>query len=78
MKELLVGNAKGLVLAVLLVACFAALFTGRATWEEATGLVKWAIGPWFVAAGIQGAAGVLADAHVTASAAQSTPTPPPS
>ena len=74
----LLGSSKGLVLLLVLACAFAALFTGKATWDQVVELVKWTLGPWFVAVGIQGAGSAIADAHVEATKLAQTTAPSPS
>src|SRR5262249_5043426 len=56
MLRRLLSSRKAFVVLLLTTASFAALFSGRATWSEIAELLKWVVGPWLAAVGIEDAA----------------------
>jgi len=52
----LFSSSKALVVLAVTGACFAALFTGKATWEQIENLLRFVIGPWLLAVGVEDAA----------------------
>lgn len=56
MLKRLLGSRKAFVVLLVTGASFVALFSGKATWNEIAELLKWMIGPWLVASGVEDAA----------------------
>lgn len=57
----LLGSSKALVVLVVVTLSFIALFSGRATWADVSSLLKYVIGPWLAAVGLEDAARNLGD-----------------
>jgi hypothetical protein len=52
----LLSSSKGLMVLAIIGLSYAALFAGKATWAQITELLKYVIGPWLAAVGIEDAA----------------------
>jgi len=52
----LLQSSKALVVLTIIIGAFLAFQFGKVTWDEATSLVKWVVGPWLLAQGAEDAA----------------------
>lgn len=52
----MIMSSKGIVVLATTVLAFGALYAGKATFEETASLLKWIIGPWLAAVGVEDAA----------------------
>lgn len=52
----LVMSSKGIVVLATTALAFGALYAGKASFEETSSLLRWIIGPWLAAVGIEDAA----------------------
>lgn len=66
----LLSSSKALVVLAISATSFAALWTGKATWQDVEGLLKWTVGPWLAAVGLEDAA-----KHVSANLRPASPPP---
>ncbi len=73
------GSRKAVIMLLAVAATFAAVFAGKATWDQAEGLIWKIIGPWMIATAMEDsakhkAAGqIAADHKATLDAANATP-----
>jgi hypothetical protein len=52
----LLGSSKALVVLLVIAAAFGSFWTGKATWHDIEGLLRWVLGSWLAAAGAEDAA----------------------
>lgn len=52
----MIMSSKGIVVLATTALAFGALYAGKATFEETASLLKWIIGPWLAAVGVEDAA----------------------
>jgi hypothetical protein len=72
----LLTSSKALVVMAVVASALAAFFTHRATWGEASDLVKYVLGAWLVAQGTEDAARHFATSRKTTSVDVSATNPP--
>lgn len=58
----LLGSSKAIVVLLVLAGCFAAIFAGRATWEQVEEFMKYITMTWIASAGVEDASHRIASA----------------
>lgn len=73
----LLSSRKAMVVIVIAIASFVALYLGKATFEQIESMVKWLVSSWLVSQGVEDAAAKYGAAKVEVAKVNSIPSPPP-